>query len=444
MTTATLIDHVVDADPGPGPLRWVVGLGLASGLLVAALLTLTAFAGAAEYAITGSALLAFGFGWAVLAFLSVRWTGEPQRWALVPAVLMGGAGLGLLTLAPADGALAAAGWVWPPALLALTAWIGTRVRRMRSGRRLLYPVVAVAAIGGSYTTVATPDAAMPGASYDVGGHRLHIDCVGSGGPTVVLENGLAGNSLLWSRITATVGRDTRVCAYDRAGQGWSEDAAEPQDGAQAAADLHTLLTRAHEPGPYVLVGHSTGGAYALAHMARYPEDVAGMVLLDSASPNQFTALPDFPRQYATLLRLSALAQTLARLGVTRLLPASLFSSLPAPKGAQVRDFTTSPRGLRNMRDELSIYPTVFAQAGALTGMAGRPLVVVTAADTQQGTEGWAGAQDRLAALSSVSSHRLADTTHAGLLDDPRGAGISAHAITDVINAIRAGTPLPAR
>ena len=118
----------------------------------------------------------------------------------------------------------------------------------------------------------------------------------------MLSNGLGGISAGWARITGPVAATTRVCAYDRAGQGWSDDAASPQDGVQSAEDLHTLLAEAGEHGPYVLVGHSTGGTYAMTYAARYPEQVAGMVLLDSSSPEQFTRMPAFPGQYALMMR----------------------------------------------------------------------------------------------------------------------------------------------
>ncbi len=85
-------------------------------------------------------------------------------------------------------------------------------------------------------------------------------------------------------IAPAVARDTRVCVYDRAGRGWSEPADTTQDGAQIATDLHTLLQRGHVPGPYVLAGHSFGGLYVLTFAARYPDEVAGMVLVDSTPP----------------------------------------------------------------------------------------------------------------------------------------------------------------
>ena len=111
---------------------------------------------------------------------------------------------------------------------------------------------------------------MPGRSYSVNGHLLHLDCTGSGSPTVVLENGLGLSSPAWALITEGVGTQTRVCAYDRAGQGWSEDPAQPQDGRAVADDLHALLATAGEEGPFVLAGHSAGGAYAMTYAATYP------------------------------------------------------------------------------------------------------------------------------------------------------------------------------
>lgn len=434
-----------------GPIGWIVAGSVATGLLGAVVLTLVVFAGAGEHVITGSALLAFAVGWAMLAVLSLRWTSQPQRWALVPAALMAATGLALLILAPGDGALTAASWVWPPILLALAAWIGVRLRRAFTGRWLLYPVVAVlaaGAVGGICQSAAVAhdrsSDVMPGRSYDVGGHRLHLNCSGSGSPTVVLESGLGETSPLWSRITSAVDRDTRVCAYDRAGHGWSGDAPHPQDGRQVAAALHTLLDRAHESGPYVLVGHSAGGAYIMTFAAQYPADVAGMVLLDSASPDQFTTLPDFPGQYAVSRRMTALFPTLARLGAARLVPPSGYSDLPAAAAAQARAFAVSARGMRGIRDEFSVYPAVFEQAQALSTLGAKPLVVVTAGENQRLIRGWSAAQSRLAALSNNSSHRLADATHVGLLADPHASGFSVRAIDDVVRSVRTGSPLPPR
>jgi hypothetical protein len=293
-TGRTTGDHPTTADAAPGrrrrlPVGAVVAISLVTGLVIALVLVLVVSAGAGEAVITGAALLGFAAGWTLLTVLTARLTDQPQRWPAVPAVVMGATGAGLLAFTPGDGALTAAGWVWPPAALALAVWMVRAARRGMTGRArwLLYPVIgalAVTAVGGIVESVAlTRDEGrypMPGASYDVGGHRLHLNCTGTGSPTVVLENGLGETSPLWSGITAQVARTTRVCAYDRAGQGWSGDAAHPQDGIAVAADLHTLLARAGETGPYVLVGHSSGGAHAMTYAARYPEQVAGMVLLD--------------------------------------------------------------------------------------------------------------------------------------------------------------------
>jgi hypothetical protein len=128
--------------------------------------------------------------------------------------------------------------VWPPVALVLAVWMARAAHRATTGRArwLLYPVIGlvmVTAVAGAAETVTLARdhgrVEMTGALYDVGGHRLHLDCRGAGSPTVVLENGLSEISPLWSAIMAQVSGTTRVCAYDRAGQGWSDDADGPPD-----------------------------------------------------------------------------------------------------------------------------------------------------------------------------------------------------------------------
>ena len=120
------------------------------------------------------------------------------------------------------------------------------------------------------------------------------------------------------------------------------------------------------------------------------------------------------------------------------------SHLPAADAAKVTAITSTPQYYRNQRDEVSVIPEVFAQAQALTTLGDRPLAVLTASATSTGTDGWVGAQDQLAALSTNSVHRTVDSTHAGLLEDVRPAAESVRAITEVVSSVRTGTPLPSR
>jgi pimeloyl-ACP methyl ester carboxylesterase len=422
-----------------------------SGLVVALGLVLGPFGGAQEHVIMGTALLGWALGWALLAALSIRLADQPQRWAVVPAALMALAGAGLLIFRPDANAMNLLGWIWPLALIVLAVWMTVHARRsLRSlARRLvLYPLfvgLVVAGVGGSYETIQEQvdrsASAMPGHLVDVGGHRLHIHCIGSGSPTVVLVSGLAETSTYWGGwIAPAVAPNTTVCAYDRAGQGWSDPPTTPQDGLAVATDLRTLLDRAQIPGPYVLVGHSTGGAYARIFAARYPDQVAGMVLLDSQPNEALTGLPDFPSQYSTLHRASALFPSLARLGVFQLVNRFAADPLPVPTRDEERAVISTASLNRIQRDEFAELPMSLTEAAALTTLGDRPLIVVTAA--KGASAGWLPLQDKMASLSSNSAHRvLPATDHPGLIHDRAGAAQASQAILDVVASVRSGTPL---
>src|SRR4051794_3951010 len=336
-------------------IGWIVAGSLATGLVAAVLLVAAPFIPVQESNLTGAVLCGFALGWAMLAVLSVRFTDQPQRWALVPALFMGLGGVLLIVFG--SSAQQVLNWVWPPVMLAVAIWMIVRVHRhlrSRSGRWLLYVVIALlalASIGGGYETVReTTDAnayPMPGQLIDVGGHRLHLHCTGSGTPTVVLEPGAGEMSSNLGWITPAVARHTRVCVYDRAGRGWSEPADTAQDGAQIATDLHTLLQHGHVPAPYMLAGHSFGGLYVLAFADRYPGEVAGMVLVDSTAPAaQPGAAAPADQGSDVLRRFSAVVSSSARLGLGRLYARVAVSDLPPRSENEVRASVATARNLR--------------------------------------------------------------------------------------------------
>ena len=125
--------------------------------------------------------------------------------------------------------------------------------------------------------------AKPQRLVDVGGRRMNIFCLGAGSPTVILEAGLGLGSPSWALVERPIAQHTRVCAYDRAGMGFSDATTSARDAQALAGDLHALLRRAGIAPPYVLVGHSNGGLYTRLYSDRYPQEVAGLVLVDPST-----------------------------------------------------------------------------------------------------------------------------------------------------------------
>lgn len=272
-------------------------------------------------------------------------------------------------------------------------------------------------------------------------HRLHVSCTGSGSPTVILEPGAGGMSSDMGWIAPAVGTQTRVCVYDRAGRGWSDPADTPQDATQIAADLHTLLHRANVPGPYVLAGHSFGGLYVLTYAARYPGEVAGMVLIDSTAPSSSaTSRPaSSGGSHDGVTRISTLLASTARFGVAHLWAGIAYGSLPPRSGDEARAAATAA-SVQSTIEEYGLARPSANAAAELTDFGDKPLVVLTAGEGS--APGWMGKQNKLAALSTNSVHRIvAGAAHADLVSEEGPAATTAQAIQDVVSSVRSGRPL---
>lgn len=199
-------------------------------------------------------------------------------------------------------------------------------RRLRNlGAGLIALLVLFAAAGSIHERwVSTREQRLhppPGRLVDIGGYRLHLYCMGEGSHTVILEAGFKRSSAVWYAVQPQVAKFARVCAYDRAGYGWSDPGPRPRTAKVMAEELHSLLHTAGVGGPYVLVGHSYGGLTVRAYASQYPDEVAGVVLVDSSHPDerQWKHLAPVPKGYHPLALRLKLAALSAPFGLPRLM-----------------------------------------------------------------------------------------------------------------------------
>ena len=218
-------------------------------------------------------------------------------------------------------------------------------------------------------------------------------------------------------------------------------ASSPQDGTHIAADLHTLLQRADIPGPYVLAGHSFGGLYVQSFAAQFPDQVAGMVLLDSTAPKPGPAAPTDTQSSQAVGRLAELVSAVAHLGVGRAIAQFSGGTLPPHTLDEANANASTARSIASsIKEYLAEANTSMQQASALTTLGSKPLIVVTADEAQSDPE-WQSKQDRMATLSTNSLHRHAHATHQSLLADEADSAAASQAIRDVVNAVRNSRPL---
>jgi len=173
--------------------------------------------------------------------------------------------------------------------------LGQVVPRFRTRSLALRTIVGALLLSSAHLVLAQPEPApaveedqrllpyiKPGQLVDIGGRRINMHCAGTGGPTVVLMAGLFSWSVVWYKVQPVIAQETRVCAFDRAAYGFSDPASQPQIISEVVEDLHNALHAGSIPGPYVLVGHSLGGLEARVYAERWPDDLVGMILVDTA------------------------------------------------------------------------------------------------------------------------------------------------------------------
>jgi pimeloyl-ACP methyl ester carboxylesterase len=315
---------------------------------------------------------------------------------------------------------------------------------------LLALIVLLALGGATYEAImAAGDGKRyppPGQLVDVGGYSLHLHCIGQGSPTVVLDAGLGGFSLDWGAVQPQIATSTRVCAYDRAGLGWSEPGPAPRSPQQFASELRALLTNGGVEGPYVLVAHSLSGKTARLFASQHPDEVAGMVLVDARHefvddhrpPEQLAAEEAEQRQFQNMIRWTA------RFGLVRLLWAPALPSVLPGSGNLTPEARTAIGVLqarpRQIESALAEGAAKMDSNNSLrtASLGATPLIVLASGQSVDHDPIWKEAQQIMTGLSSNSRLIIAQSGHYVHFEQPAQV---VESIRQVVDAARTGKPL---
>ncbi len=295
-------------------------------------------------------------------------------------------------------------------------------------------VLALVGVGFSAFGAATPvdgqsikDIPAPGKLVDIGGYRLHVHCLGTGNPTVVIDAGVGSWSSGWSQVQESLAAQTRVCTYDRAGMGWSEASTRERTAAVMAEELHALLRGANLSPPYVLVGHSYGGYNVRAFAQAHPADVAGVALVESAHEDQWIRLPPEVKEYvdASVVRLEQ-AREMATAGMLTpdLLPKDEYFGSTAALQAAYDAELTAPEHYTEVIATLGALDETSRQVRSAGSLGDVPLLVISAGNSfgafadaplphAESNDEWRDLQRELVSLSPNVEHVVVESaTHA--------------------------------
>jgi pimeloyl-ACP methyl ester carboxylesterase len=308
-------------------------------------------------------------------------------------------------------------------------------------------VTATALIAVLYQTISTAHDQRtyppPGHLIDVGGYRLHLYCTGNGSPTVVLLGASFDTVSDWSWVQPKVAQVTRVCAFDRAGIGWSDLGPGPHDPQTNSRELHAALEKAGIGGPFVLVGHSFGGLYSRHYAAMYPHDVVGSILIEATSPDflRRTGKPEvMPNADSRMINMGPVA---ARLGILRLFQFTpVDNGLPGKQRMELRAYYSTDRFADCARSIFRDFPTILAEVRATGSLGATPLIVVVGSRSENSSGTLFELQKELAALSSDSAILIVEgADHESLVRSQHYSQGTIEAIIDVVDTARKHEPL---
>jgi pimeloyl-ACP methyl ester carboxylesterase len=312
--------------------------------------------------------------------------------------------------------------------------------------RVSIVLVGLAIAGMIYQTAATEadqrNYPPPGVLVNVDGYKMHIYCMGKGSVTLILDHAGGGSSVDWSLIQPKLAEQTRVCAYDRAGYGWSDYNPAPRTLEQQVNELHGLLAGVNEHGPYILVGHSYGARVDRVFAAKYPDEVAGMVLID---PGVQYDDPRYPIETHTALKsensMIRTARRLVPFGLVRLLQPLMGNEtfdLPANAREVSGTFAATTRYWQSLNDQIDVLTSVFDEERQVTTLGEIPLLVLSSTEPDTPTHQiWRQANREMAALSSNGSYReLEGATHFSLVYRQNDAQFCVTGILELLDSVR--------
>lgn len=291
-----------------------------------------------------------------------------------------------------------------------------------------------------------------GQLYTVNGHQMHLVCIGEGSPAIILQAGATAESLWWYRVQNQLAEHTQVCAYDRPGMGWSEPVNGARDPLTINTELHALLEQAGVPAPYVMAGHSYGSILTRIYAAQYPEEITGVVLVDSqlVTPKHFASQSEVDQNRSYWDVVQVISSAMTRVGLTRLTGNSEFQNYGYPPdialeiaglhaGNQVTDAYYAENG--------PAFPALQEASSAAENLGDLPVIVLWASQTYDLNEANPSLRPFAEELSTYSSNSVTriieGANHGSILGSEQYAQQVSEAILVVLQAAETGEALAA-